>query len=50
MIEMPTCEECGIELPEDTKKVTDPYDEDIHGEINKKYLCKKCYQLYCDEI
>jgi len=44
------CEECGTPLSDDTKKVADPYLEEIVERTEMKYLCDKCYRNALDEI
>ena len=38
---MHDCEECG-EYKDDVEYIADPYDEEISGEVNMRYLCAKC--------
>lgn len=43
------CEYCREEK-EDVEYVANPYDSDIHGEINMQWLCKECQELLLYEI
>lgn len=42
------CDKCGTD--EGVYPTTDPYIEDLYGEIVDTDLCESCYQLFCDEI
>lgn len=43
------CQDCGKD--DETVKVTNcPFQEEIHGIINKIIICKACYERRLEEI
>lgn len=43
------CDECGNRKP-DVREVTDPFAEDVNGEVWLRQLCEPCVQDRADEI
>lgn len=41
------CDHCAIG---DADYVANPYDQDVHGEINMEWLCSDCYNHHAGEI
>lgn len=45
------CDHCGRNDDVcDVSWVTNPYDDDIHGEENWEWICDKCYTELCEDI
>lgn len=43
------CEQCQ-QLKPNVNLVVDPYDQDVDGEINYRWLCDFCLQTVSDDI
>lgn len=49
MLKHPSCDICGA-CNAGVVFITNPFDEEVHGEINKQWLCTECYEDLCDDI